>query len=113
MQDIVGRCLPGESSEYTDDMVDELMLIVAPDADSRTLADCKKRFADSVPMPFGGFPRVKEVQEQAEKPQKAKAIRVQINKMGSKDDQFKTLVSEIVTEALKKEQRPGGLLFRK
>lgn len=69
VKEIVSRYLTGEASEYSQEMIDELMLIVAPDLDSRTLADCKKRFADSVPLPFGCFPGAKECQSKAAKPE--------------------------------------------
>ncbi|KAB8307598.1 fibronectin type III domain-containing protein [Rouxiella chamberiensis] len=74
VKEIVGRHLTGEASEHSEEMIDELMPIVvsAITGDVHTggtLADCKKQFGGSEPMPFGDFPGAKECQAQAEKPQ--------------------------------------------
>lgn len=126
VEDIVGRYLSGAWSEYADNMVDELMLIVAPDVDSRTLADCKKRFADSVPMPFGGFPGAKQCHayEASSNIQAilnnalatpAASMRVGVNTAteSTEEQRIKKLVSATVTEQIEEMLQPGGLLHRK
>lgn len=100
VKEIVERYLSGACLEYADDMVDELMLIFAPDVDKKTLADCKKRFAGSEPVPFGGLPA-------------AMSIAVETDSELSKEDQLKKLVNETVADRIKKELQPGGLLHRK
>jgi hypothetical protein len=118
VKEIVSRYLTGEASEYSQEMIDELMLIVAPDVDSRTFADCKKRFADSETMPFGGFPGVKECQTYAVSSHAQSIINHAITlreesisdqrEMKSSDD-LTAKVESIILAQLK----PGGILWRK
>ena len=82
--------------------VEDVSVSVGPslDLDSRTLADCKKRFAGSEPLPFGGFPA-------------AISIAVETDDELSKEDQLKKLVNEIVDVQIKKGLQPDGLLYRR
>jgi hypothetical protein len=82
------------------------------------LDDCKKRFGDSEPMPFGGFPGVKECQTHAVSSDAQSIINHAITlreesisdqrEMKSSDD-LTAKVESIILAQLK----PGGILWRK
>ncbi len=114
VREIVGRYLTGEASEYSEEMIDELMSVVVPAIPSDvhtggTLSDCKTRFAGERPvgeLPFGGFPSAKVSYSAGIN------IGVQVGDSDHREMKSPDELTEKVEAIIREQLKPGGILWR-